>query len=379
MTSSSIPPAGTPAPGLFRGLIRSWVQFWFTPADPVGLHWLRALAGICFLCWLLPFAGNLEALYGLLGWFDLRAYQEAVQMQEGPPPISWSILYLCGTNTAMLEGLYWSSVGILVLFTLGIAPRITSILTWIIVVSFTANPAIIDDAEAILPVIAFYLMLGYVLSGPWQRRQSWATRLLGSKSTFLLAGWFRRGDEQPSEPNLAANIAVRLLQVHFAIIILISGLHKLQFGDWWAGAALWYPLHPPFQTTLEQMRAHAAHPIAYLCMLSIATYSILAWEIAFPLFAWRPRLRILLVGGGIVGWLGAALIYELPMLGPVILIGCLSYLTTTEWRWATDLLNAIVGLVRRAPTAERRAAANVNATAARQGAGSASALSGRRS
>src|SRR6516225_3873133 len=131
MTNSSIPPAGTPAPGLFRGLGRSWVQFWFTPADPVGLHWLRVLAGICFLCWLLPFAGNLEALYSLLGWFDVKAYQEAVQMPEGPPPISWSILYLCGTSTAMLEGVYWTSVGILVLFTLGIAPRITALLTWI--------------------------------------------------------------------------------------------------------------------------------------------------------------------------------------------------------------------------------------------------------
>ena len=377
MNNSSTPTAGTP--GMFRGLARAWVQFWFTPADPVGLNWLRVLVGVALLCWLLPFAGNLEAFYSLLGWFDLQAYQEAVQMPEGPPPISWSILYLCGSSMAMLEAVYWSSLAVLALFTLGIAPRITAVLTWIIVVSFTANPAMIDDAEALLPVLAFYLMLGYVLQGPRRNSESWTSRLLGSKTTFLFSGWFRRDDEQPAEPSVAANIAVRLLQIHFAVAMVISGLHKLQFADWWAGAALWYPLHPPFRTTLEQMRAHAAHAIAYLTMLSIATYSILAWEIAFPLFAWRPRLRVLLVGGGIVGWLGAALIYELPMFGPVILIGCLSYLTTAEWRWATDFLDRVIGLARRRPSvSETHAAAEVVKTsAARQG--SASTFSGRRS
>jgi hypothetical protein len=131
---------------------------------------------------------------------------------------------------------------------------------------------------------------------------------------------------------VAANVAVRLLQVHFAIAILISGFHKLQFGDWWAGAALWYPLHPPFRATVEEMRAHAAHAISYLTMLSLATYAALAWQITFPLFAWRPRLRVLLLAGAAIGLWGTAYIYELPMFGPVMVIGCLSYLTAAEWR-----------------------------------------------
>jgi hypothetical protein len=325
--------------------VHNWVQFWFTPSSPIGLHWLRVLAGVCFLSWLLPFAGNLDALFGIQGWFDVGAYQEAVRMPEGPPPISWSLLYLCGSNSTLLATAYWLSLGVIALFTLGIATRVTSILTWAIVVSFTANPAMIDDAEALLPVLAFYVMVGYVLIGPWGKYQSWLTRLFGSTKFSLLSSLFRRNEDAP-EPSLAANVAVRLLQVHFAIAILISGLHKLQFGDWWAGAALWYPLHPPFRATIEEMRAHAAHPIAYLTMLSLATYSVLAWEITFPLFAWRRRLRAVLLVGGVVAWIGAASIYELPMMGPVILIGCFSYLTTAEWQRVTGWLATIVGMLR---------------------------------
>lgn len=314
----------------------AWVRFWFAPADPIGLHVLRMLAGLLFLWWLLPFAGQLDAFFGLNGWFDLQAYREASRLPGGPPqPLGWSVLYLCGTNATLLTVAYWLSVAVLALFTLGVATRVTAVLTWIIVLSFIINPAADYDADYLLVVLAFYLMLGYVLLGQGTRGTTWLTRLLGSRSTWLFGS---RGERQASP---AANLAVRLLQVHFALVLVSSGLHKLQQGDWWSGAAFWYPLHPPFKTTVAQARQHTSDATFYLSMLSLGAYLTLAWQLGFPLFAWRPRWRVVLLGGALAGWLGTAFLYELPLFGPVLMIAALSYLTPAEWQ---ALLGRVPGL-----------------------------------
>jgi hypothetical protein len=135
-----------------------------------------------------------------------------------------------------------------------------------------------------------------------------------------------------SRPSYAANLALRLLQVHFALVVVVSGLHKLQFGDWWSGMAFWYPLHPPLETTADTLRADAAHRDAYLFFLSLAQYVVLAWQICFPLFAWRNRLRPVLLIGALLGWAGSVFLYREPLFGPVLCIGCLSYLTAAEWQ-----------------------------------------------
>ena len=148
------------------GLFSRWVCFWFRPADPLALHLIRLLAGLLFLSWLLPFAGQIQAFFSLDGWLDRRALSELVRLPEDlAPQLSWSLLYLCGSNVTLLTVMYWVSIAILVLFTLGVWPRVLAVLTWLIVVSFTANPAISFDAETLLIVLAFYLMVGYLLDG----------------------------------------------------------------------------------------------------------------------------------------------------------------------------------------------------------------------
>jgi hypothetical protein len=319
--------AAPPAPA---GLRRSWVAFWFTPADPIGLQAVRVFAGFLFLAWLLPFAGHEDALFGLGGWVDARAYQEIARLPDGlPGSSSWSLLYLCGGNAVGLRVAYWLSIGVLALFTLGVCTRLTSVLTWLVVASFTANPAFRYGPDALLGVLAFYLMLGFVLLGQWSRRQSLLSRLFGS---LLPEGTATR--------STAANLSLRLIQVHLAVALCVIGLHKLQSGDWWAGVALWYPLHPPFQTTFADVRAHATTAIPYLFVLSLAQYLLLAWQIAFPLFAWRRFWRPLLLGGALVGWVSAILIWGQPLIGPVLVVGALSFLTAGEWRW-------VLGMTRR--------------------------------
>src|ERR1043165_8744925 len=120
--------------------VNAWTRFWFTPTSVTGLHCLRVLSGLLFICWLLSFVGSQEAFFSTTGWFDREAY---LQLQQGDPgmapPIGWSMLYLAGDSSEIFQALYWGSLVILALFTLGVATRITGFLPWVIVVMGVAT------------------------------------------------------------------------------------------------------------------------------------------------------------------------------------------------------------------------------------------------
>jgi hypothetical protein len=224
---------------------------------------------------------------------------------------------------------------------LGVFPRLTAVLTWVLVASFTANPAIAYDADSLLLVLAFYLMIGYLLLGLTDRTQPPLRRLLGP-----LVVWVPGRPATESRESIAANLALRLLQVHFALILCVSGFHKLQFAEWWGGVNFWYALYPPLETTVAQARTHAGHAQAYLAVLSLGAYLALAWQLGFPFFAWRPRWRVVLLGGAVAGWLATALMYRLPLFGPAFLIGALCFLTPAEWQRVAGWLHMVLDRLR---------------------------------
>lgn len=309
----------TPSPG-------AWARFWFTPTEPFGLHVVRVGTGLLMIFWLLSLATEAGSFFSLDGWFDRLAHLEASRLAEGPPkPASWSLLYLCGDSAAAFQAAYWGSLLILGLFTLGVAPRITAPLAWLIASSFAANPAFDDEVDSLFAVLTLYLAFGYLLMGPW-RRASWAGRLVGS---------WRPG------PSVAANVALRLLQVHLCILIVASGLHKLQSSAWWSGVAHWYLLHSPLEATQAEMARLSSSAQSYLLWLNVMGYATLAWQLAFPSFAWRAgRARLLLLGGCVLGWIGVANVHRMPLFGPVFLVACLAFVRPEEWRVVRDFVRA---------------------------------------
>jgi len=335
--------------GWWDSFTRAWSAFWFSAIDPIGLHRLRVLTGILFICWLLPYAGRVEPFFGLEGWFDREAYHEASRLSrfptadgEGgsilPVPLGWSVLYVCGNNTTLLNLAFWGSLGVFALFTLGIATRLTSIVTWVMVVSFTANPATSYDADFLLVLLAFYMMVGHLLLGQWNRRLTPLERLVGTHDRSMFA-WLRKTKERNSPaPSYAANVTVRLMQVHLVLVMLGSFLSKTQMSDWWTGVAYWYPLHPPFESSVARARAYA-EPAVF--MLSLVQYLALGWQLAFPTFAWKRSCRWLLYGGLALGWVGSSFLLKQPLFGPIFLVWGLSYLTPDEWH---DLDRRLRGL-----------------------------------
>jgi hypothetical protein len=307
-----------------------WNRFWFQAVDPTGLHMLRVLTGLLLLAWVLPFATTHYDFFSLGGWFDRTALQEVADLQEGRLPLGWSLFYLVGADPTLVSVIYWLSVVVLVLFTLGLAVRVTAVLAWVVVMTFLSNPVIGYDADYLLVIPTFYLMIGYVFYGQMGRPTTPLERVLGPREASIF-NWFSRTRREEA-PSSAANLAVRLFQIHFALIVVVSCLHKLQKREWWGGVAFFFPMHPPYGTTIEEVRALRPSLSSYLFFMSLATYLTLAWQLAFPTFAWRKNCRWLLIGGGILGWIGSAFIFKLPLFGPFYLIGCLNYLSPEEWR-----------------------------------------------
>jgi hypothetical protein len=309
------------------GVIGAWAHFWFTPTDPFGLHVVRVATGVLMIFWLLTLTADAGAFFTLDGWFDRAAYLEASRLPEGMPrPASWSLLYLF-EGAAAFQAFFWGSLLALTLFTLGVAPRVTAVLAWVIASSFSASPAFDDEVESLFALMTLYLAFGYLLMGPW-RGVSWLERVLGPWRTFL----FARG-HGPAAPTVIANVALRLLQVHLCILIVVSGLHKLQNGAWWSGIAHWFMLHPPLELSRSEVNSLSGSAQTYLLWLHVLGFGTLAWQFAFPAFAWRTgRARILLLGGGVLGWIGLAGIYRMPVYGPALLTGCLAFVTAREWQ-----------------------------------------------
>ncbi|MBI2803546.1 MAG: hypothetical protein HYX68_01015 [Planctomycetes bacterium] len=326
----------------------AWSRFWFTATPLTGLRFLRVCAGVLFCAWLLSFLGHQAEFFSLNGWLDEQGYREIQRQQPlGPAPVGWSIVFLAGQNEGAFQTIYGLSVAVVILFTLGIATRVTGVLTWVVVVSFLVNPVINYEGDYLLGVLAFYLMLGHLLTGQVNGGLTLAERILGSRHDFLLARWVFGGAAENGRVSYATNFSLRLLQVHFAIIMVTSVLHKLQMAEWWSGVAFWFPLHPPFETTAESIQREMPRATFTLFWMSVTQYVALAWQLAFPVFAWRRgwAWRSLLLGGAVVFWLGAFFLYRLPLWGPFVCLGCVSFLSADEWAWIKSRLLGVISRV----------------------------------
>jgi hypothetical protein len=325
VSSRPLQPVQSIPPSLWAG----WVDFWFRPSGLQSLHALRVLFGLIALLWLLPLAGQIEAFFGLQGWYDTAAIQQAAELPSQPVgAASWSPIYLVADNPPALHAFYWSGIVVIVLFALGFMTRLTGVLSWMVVISFTTNPLLESDADVFLRMLAFYLMLGYLFAGLLRNDRPVLTRLLAPFDHWLLT---RERDQ--AQTSSAATFAVRLLQIHFAFALVMLALLKLQLAEWWGGVTYWYPLTRPSEINLDTLQAWTTRPNLYLSLLSLAAYGVLAWQLAFPFFAWRRgQARGVLLLGGVIGCIGLITLYHQPLMGPLFLVLCLAYVSSEEWQ-----------------------------------------------
>jgi hypothetical protein len=298
------------SPGQTIGnFFRGWDRFWFTPADPTTLGFIRIVCGLLILYVHLDYSFGLLSYVGPEAWMNLETanfnrhkmaiwvpvngWSDPVQLTEGNPV--WSIFY-------HLNDPHWIwtvHVGILVamaLFTVGFCTRVTSVLAWAGALCYIQrSPMTLFGQDTMMVILLMYLMIGP--SGAALSVDRWLQRRRA----------LRRGEpDRGPVPSVSANFAIRLMQVHFCIIYLAAGTSKLLGPAWWAGTALWRT-YANYSFAPFNVRLYADF-LVYLCkhrwlwelVMSGGVVFTLVLEIGFPFLVWVKSLRWTMIAGAVL-------------------------------------------------------------------------------
>ena len=153
------------------------------------------------------------------------------------------------------------------------------------------------------------------------------------------AWWSRRAGAPAAARSMTALIGpLMLIRFQIALIYLNSGLWKLLNPLWRDGSALHYIL-----ASNAYHRFPAPLPLWADSLLTVATYTTLAWEIAFPLMVLWRRTRIAAVVIGVVIHIGIWISLEIGLFSFVMIAGYAAYLDPASVRELPGRIRGWVG------------------------------------
>jgi hypothetical protein len=295
----------------------SWARLWHqSPSTP--MFWLMpsilgsaALAGalIEFILLLLGRSNRAAAFLmtaalaifaGLLAWgiYLTLSTVEIVGLTRLLRP--WQ------NDPLLLRAAAWIWVGAASLLAIGWQTRAAAIVAWILSTSFAnLNPNIDNAGDVIRGIVLFYLMLcpcGAVWSLD-QLFQRWRT---GLNDRVVVSPW-----------------PLRLLFVQLVFIYFMNGLFKLGGNNWLEGDSLHYVL---CDVTLTRF-SFAQFPLP-LWVTQISTWTVLAWEVGFPLWVSLRWTRTIALIFGVLFHIGIGVTMELGNFAPYVLT---MYLPLLPW------------------------------------------------
>lgn len=290
-------------------VLNAWHDFWFRPVDPLMIGLIRLLTGWMLLYNLLVWGLDLDAFFSDYGLQPLASIQS---LHEGDPVFSFWLW----TGDQWLWPMHYACVAIAALFFLGVASRLTSVLSFLITISYSQRVPIANFGfDQILGFLCLYLSLapsGASFSLDALIRRSWRRR---------------RGLSLDVAPSSSARMASRLIQLHLCAIYLWAGLAKLKGPSWWTGEALWRVIaNQEYQTTDLTWMAQVPW-LPYL----IAHVTI-AWEVFFIALVWSPRWRPFVLFIGVLMHLGIGAFLGMWTFGLIMAFAYLAFSDAELWR-----------------------------------------------
>jgi hypothetical protein len=319
----------------FKDLVAGWDRFWFKPADPTLLGFMRICCGLVVLYVHFAYTADLQELFGKDAWISLDAINEyrneqpwqalpwnwqpadsklkqpmrATDLEEAQYMRKWygfhpSLAYAKGypawsiwyhvTDPHWMMIVHCSFLVVFFLFTIGFCTRVTSVVSWVAAISYIQRaPTSIFGMDTMMNILLIYLMIGpsgAALSVDRLISRWWAVRK-ARRNHLPIPAWSRPG------PRVSANLALRLVQIHFCLIYLASGLSKLQGGSWWSGTAVWGTMavyeYCPMQVWSYDalLRFLCAHRWLWELVMTGGVAFTLFTEVGFPFLVWNRKLR----------------------------------------------------------------------------------------
>ncbi len=331
-------------PLVAQGSYGAWNRFWFSPADPTALCLIRLLCGMTVFAIHFAYCFDLAEFFGRDAWVNVDLANEIRRdmpqaaphwgWQYGTPDsaadgdqgqktriddyvqkwgvhpdliyshgnYSWSIWFHV-TDPIAMRWIHGVILGVMFLFAVGFATRVTSVLTWIAALQYVhRSPTTLFGMDQMMMLLLLYLMIGP--SGAAFSIDHWLAKR-GYSWARLLSG-FTLDASARAAPSVSANLALRLMQVHMCFIYAAAGLAKLLGSSWWAGTAIWWTVanyefswlrSPAYMTALQWLCGH--RPLWEIAM-SFGVAITLSLQISFPYLVWQPRWRWLMISGSVL-------------------------------------------------------------------------------
>lgn len=280
-----------------------WCDFWWTPVDPAPLGLLRILVGGMLIYSHLVWGINLQAFLGPEGWNSSELIRD---MQRG----QWMYSFWWDVPVESMQTVHQYCIVILSLFCIGVCTRITSILSFLIHVSYCQRAPMsnygLDQAASVL--------LLYLTIGP--------SGSAYSVDRILIRFWNRFVRHVPTlvRPSSLAGLSLRLIQVHYCVIYFFAATSKLQGETWWTGEAMWR-VFANYEYQSADMTWIAWFPELYELMTHIA----IIWELSFAYLVWVKPVRPWVLAGGVLMHLGIGAFLGMWTFGFMMIFGYVAF------------------------------------------------------
>lgn len=302
----------------FTELWRAWNNFWFTPTDPATLALIRLLAGGMMLYTHFVWSFDLAGFIGRDGYTP-------VEMLKGMPTRDvtvWSLFDWIGPNW-LLWTVHILALGVFACLFLGLFSRVAAVLAYLLAVSYVhrVTPGAFYGLDKANCMMAMYLMLGpcgarYSLDRLWR---------------------LRRGDASEPAPSTAANVAIRLLQLHLCVVYFFSALAKIEGNTWRVGTAMWWA---------AANYEYQSLPLTWLAdwpmLIAFFTHLTVFWELSYAFLVWNRFTRPWMIWTAVAVHGGIALFMGMITFGLAMIFANLSFLKPeTVRRWVDPVASRV--------------------------------------
>lgn len=284
-----------------NALRQVWVQFWFTPESAVPAAVARIVFGSLLIQFVLLLAPELHTLLG-----EKSILPRMIDNAWWGSP-AFSILDYLPHENRYLDWLLALTLVCAVFVTVGFCTRLSAFIIFVIMSSFYARNAFVFGAsDSILRTVMFLLAFSHAGDALSVKR--------------LLSVWFERKCPDSAQ-KLYKPWALRMIQVHFALVWWVGCTRKLQGSDWMNGTAVYYVTH---------VKELARYPLPFLpdnlWTARVLTWSTMIIEFSLAVLIWIEDFRLPLIVFGVLFHLAMDWALWVPQFEFVMIAGLIAFL-----------------------------------------------------
>jgi hypothetical protein len=254
---------------------RTWLDFWFRPADARPLAVVRMFTGLLGLALAGSYAGDLAIWFGPDGMIPRQSL-------SGSQGDSLPSLFSLASSPPMMWTLFWLLVAAFVAVTVGLAGRAACLVAAVLWASLlNRGPVLAGPADDCLAVLLWCLAVGPA-AAHWS-----LDRLIRD----------RRGLPAPA-PSPWASVSLGLLRVHATTITVAVLLAQLKGDVWWDGTAAWWLAARPASQLVDLTGIYRGSEY----LMNLVTHAIVAFEAVFAAGLWFTASCRSVARAGLVAW-----------------------------------------------------------------------------